>query len=199
MRQKQGVNGGFTLSELLVVIAMLAVLAAILLTALGPARKMARVAACTSNLRQIGMAYKLYLADYGGYPSPHQFTGSPYVANRRILFCPEDHDLAVTGAASSYRFRLQVPPNFTLITAAPELDPNIVLAGCAHHTGQQLTALHGDHRPIPPAYAFHLVLRAGGDVERVPLSRVRRFFQGSGRPVLQTLYPGEPGYAQARS
>ena len=60
---------GFTLVELLVVIAVVAVLAAMLLPVLSRARESARKAACQSNLRQIGTAFRLYASDYDGlYP-----------------------------------------------------------------------------------------------------------------------------------
>src|SRR5437867_1189180 len=55
---------GFTLIELLVVIAVMAILAGLLFPVLAQARTTARKAACTSNLRQIGLALTLYLQDY---------------------------------------------------------------------------------------------------------------------------------------
>jgi len=54
----------FTLIELLVVIAIIAILAAILFPVFAQAKAAAKTVACASNMRQIGVAMQLYLADY---------------------------------------------------------------------------------------------------------------------------------------
>jgi prepilin-type N-terminal cleavage/methylation domain-containing protein/prepilin-type processing-associated H-X9-DG protein len=55
---------GFTLIELLVVIAIIAILAAILFPVFAKAREQARMSACTSNFKQYGNAFLMYIQDY---------------------------------------------------------------------------------------------------------------------------------------
>jgi len=61
--QKQGKDAAFTLVELLVVMAIIAILAAIALPVLARAQDSAKRGACVSNTRQLGVAFKLWLGD----------------------------------------------------------------------------------------------------------------------------------------
>ena len=63
MRNNSKVTEGFTLTELLVVTAILAILAALLLPVLSGARAKAQRTVCLNNLRQISLGVRMYSDD----------------------------------------------------------------------------------------------------------------------------------------
>ncbi len=68
-RSAAGGHGpGFTLVELLVVVAIIALLAALLLPTLSRAKAAGYSVACRNNLHQIGLAMEMYLGDNHRYP-----------------------------------------------------------------------------------------------------------------------------------
>ncbi|HLH54588.1 MAG TPA: prepilin-type N-terminal cleavage/methylation domain-containing protein [Verrucomicrobiae bacterium] len=106
----------FTLTELLVVIGVIAILAALLLPLLGRAQESGRAAVCLSNLRQVGISLQLYVQDNRNHlptmrdrsltmtnslPSP-DIVLSNYLGNVRILKCPSDKQNLFETTGSSY-------------------------------------------------------------------------------------------------
>ncbi len=58
---------GFTLVELLVVITIISILAALLLPALATARRTAQQVACANNMKQVGVGTQMYTDDWKGH------------------------------------------------------------------------------------------------------------------------------------
>jgi prepilin-type N-terminal cleavage/methylation domain-containing protein/prepilin-type processing-associated H-X9-DG protein len=63
-REDMKSKSAFTLVELLVVIGIILILAAIVLPVIAQAREKARQTVCVSNMRQLGLAFELYTIDY---------------------------------------------------------------------------------------------------------------------------------------
>ena len=76
---------GFTLIEVLVVVAIIALLVAILLPSLAKAREQARRTVCQSNLGQLQRGVVFYLSDYKGIFPPHRTAVKPGTRGRDDL------------------------------------------------------------------------------------------------------------------
>ena len=73
---------GFTLVELLVVVAIIAILLALLVPVLGEARRFARRVYCSSNLHQLGVASRSYLNDHDDILPPYYGSLIQFVGKR---------------------------------------------------------------------------------------------------------------------
>jgi len=110
----------FTLIELLTVIAIIAVLAALLMSALPRAKESGHIAACVNNLRQIGIGLQVYVQDNGNrlpvmYDADVDDSGkwvltntlpnlvlSNYLVNTQIWRCLSDNKNYFSDTGSSY-------------------------------------------------------------------------------------------------
>jgi prepilin-type N-terminal cleavage/methylation domain-containing protein len=109
-------RAGFTLVELLTVIAIISILATLLMTTLSSAKRKAREAVCISNLHQVALALNIYLEDVGKRPPDLQtLVTNKYLADGKTLLCPADRAawaaLAATpaGTATSQPVSYQHP------------------------------------------------------------------------------------------
>jgi prepilin-type N-terminal cleavage/methylation domain-containing protein/prepilin-type processing-associated H-X9-DG protein len=127
--RRLGRRNAFTLIELLVVIAIIAILAAILFPVFAQAREKARQAACLSNTKQIGLAFRMYVQDYdetwlfslqnGSGPLGSWMARlDPYIKNGGVFSCPsgintgeEKYDWPDGNPANIRRFGYSYRPN----------------------------------------------------------------------------------------
>ncbi len=102
---------GFTLIEILVVIAIIAILAAILFPVFQKVREKARQAACMSNENQMGLALLQYNQDNdellpnrkneGGHYNWKTYI-NPYVKSTQVWVCPSDPYVGLDDDGSSF-------------------------------------------------------------------------------------------------
>lgn len=107
-REYSAPRRAFTLIELLIVIAIISLLAAMLFPVFASARDKARQTSCTNNLKQIYLGYRMYGQDYDG-SFPTTVLGNsqtraasdprsapallfPYTRNTQIWVCPNAYE-----------------------------------------------------------------------------------------------------------
>jgi prepilin-type N-terminal cleavage/methylation domain-containing protein/prepilin-type processing-associated H-X9-DG protein len=84
---RQLARDAFTLIELLTVITIIGILAAIIIPVTGKVRESARRANCVSNLRQTGIVIQLYAQDHkDSLPGPLRGTYGPYPVGNSQIF-----------------------------------------------------------------------------------------------------------------
>ena len=153
---------GFTLVEILIVIAILGVLAGLLFPVFARARESGRRASCASNLKQIGVAISLYASDNNQtYPSiegPRAFCTwlnyiDPYVKNSQIFQCPSNRDENAEFRAGCPKSEEDTGPR---ILYNGSYDRNMLIPGSHFHShnfrhpATTILVLDGDGMSVSP-------------------------------------------------
>lgn len=120
---------GLTLVEVLVALAVMAVMAGILVPVVYHARSAAKLSACTSNLAQISIATRMYYDDHAGPPvTDLPVALADYVDSSEVFICPEDEK----GSEDSYS---------EFFVARKDATNEQFLVGCPRHSGEKRTAV----------------------------------------------------------
>ncbi len=109
-------NNSFTLVELLVVIGIIAVLAAMLMPALTKAQRAARQTECVNQMKQISVAYEMYRNDNrNNFPCWSSNLYPEYIETKKIFHCPMDyHDYRQPHYDRQFQASFDLPENHGL-------------------------------------------------------------------------------------
>ena len=144
---------GFTLVEIIIVVAVLAVLAGIAFPVFVRVRERGRCATCQDNLRQIALAMQQYVADSSGrYPAMRSGSGvlwndavMPYVKERGIFRCPSRQSPLIENPSTDYAY------NYTTLNTIPFWDSN---ANNGPFGNTQFNGAHEASIAISPSRVF---------------------------------------------
>ena len=201
---------GFTLIEVLVVLAVIAVLTAILLPVFASARHRARMTACASNLHQISLALHQYAADNdGNYPSDDPLLAhtnhlvwtllTPYTRTPDVFHCPDALSYFEKSRGYFYVYgSLPYIYSNAITLKAPRPGSGTVVAFCEQHTqrsGPDGWVLDAQGHEIGPL----IVVREDGSTSQVQANLVESWIYRNGQWIPgQGIKPQSGDWVRAR-
>lgn len=210
---KKSKRHGFTFIALLVILAVLAILVAMLLPALASAKRRAQRIQCVNNLKQCGLAFRIWAGDNNDrYPMgvSNKFGGtlewcdegnafrhfqvmSNELSTPKILVCPAD---TRQPAASFIRFQNQNLSYFVGLDAT-ETNPQMLLTGDRNITNG-LPPLHSVLKlPAAKAAGWTETLHGGvgnvgladGSVQQLTTAMLRNILRNTGDATNRVALP----------
>jgi len=176
---------GLTMMELLLVIAIIAILAAMLFPVFARAREKTRSHSCLMNLANIAMALRSYAHDHEGWYPPAEDDLSPlmprYITFEQVFLCPSSpvSQIPMGAPASAEIWHPPKPPEEepALGPMGPGGPPGVVLAQEEPPPGPPVEALPAEeimgyeHGPYPEGTIFTCYYyRAGRRHNEVPMA-----------------------------
>jgi general secretion pathway protein G len=138
---KKRSNRGFTLIEMMIVVAIIAVIAGVIAINFMNAKGKAQVAATQGNLKQIGTAMELYYGDNQAYPASGNVTntlpGTKYLNNTPTSPGPGGAKYVYTSAGTEYT--IEDPATYD-VNSLLTLNQATVASGVATSTAAKCTA-----------------------------------------------------------
>ena len=158
-------GGGFTMMEILMVVAVVLILGGLLVPVMGKVRRGADRATCLGKLREIGTALELYMNDHGDrFPDlvlarldaddeeeTLEVVLAPYLQNEEAFHCPADREL-FSKSGSSYLWNTtqnglhKTNTSFLGQEGRPEVVPLVLDKEAFHGETNGSNILYADYR-----------------------------------------------------
>jgi prepilin-type processing-associated H-X9-DG protein len=177
----------------LVVIAIIAILAGMLMPALGRAKEAGRRIACINNIRQLGLSLQIYVDDHNGTHPPRS-TGTPTprwttklrdsYKDLRVLRCPTDGPTApktaetrtneIPADAAPRSYLINGWNDFFQASMGPDFNMGAIVEKSMVESAVRQpaeTVVFGEKRNASPHYFMDFLEGQGNDVTEVEQSR----------------------------